>query len=118
VQEGFSLVLRNVFFATASYDLLDASRSELDRVVQLMRKNPGMIVEIGGHTDSEGSDTYNQTLSQNRAGSVRQYLVNAGIPGVQITAKGYGESMPVADNETEAGRALNRRTEFRIIRMK
>lgn len=118
VQEGFSLVLRNVFFATASYDLLDASRSELDRVVQLMRKNPGMVVEIGGHTDSEGSDTYNQTLSQNRAGSVRQYLVNAGIPGVQITAKGYGESMPVANNETEAGRALNRRTEFRIIRMK
>ena len=117
VQEGYSLVLRNVFFATASYELLDASRTELDRVVQLMRKNPRMVVEIGGHTDSEGSDTYNQTLSQNRAGSVRQYLIQAGIPAAQVTAKGYGETVPVADNATEAGRALNRRTEFKIIKM-
>jgi outer membrane protein OmpA-like peptidoglycan-associated protein len=82
-----------------------------------MRKNPRMVVEIGGHTDSEGSDTYNQTLSQNRAGSVRQYLIQAGIPAAQVTAKGYGETVPVADNTTEAGRALNRRTEFKIIKM-
>lgn len=117
-RSGSSITLRNVFFATDSYTLLETSKSELNRMVQLMKKNPGMQVEIEGHTDSEGSDGYNLTLSQNRAASVRTYLIQNGVPANSITAKGYGESKPVASNETEEGRALNRRTEFRIIKIK
>jgi len=118
VKEGQSLVLRNIFFATASYELLDASHTELNKVLELMRKNPGIQVEIEGHTDSEGSEIYNLTLSQNRADAVKRYLVEADVSDSQIRSKGYGESKPVADNETEAGRAQNRRTEFRIIKLK
>lgn len=118
VRAGSSITLRNVFFATASYELLESSFPELNRLVQLMKKNPGMVVEIEGHTDHEGSDAYNLTLSQNRANSVKNYLVQTGISAASITAKGYGESRPVADNTSEEGRALNRRTEFRILKMK
>ncbi len=116
-RSGSSITLRNVFFATASYELLDQSRAELNRMVTLMRKNPGMQVEIEGHTDNEGSDSYNLTLSQNRAESVRAYLIQNGIVATRVSSKGYGESRPVADNDTEEGRALNRRTEFRIIKV-
>jgi outer membrane protein OmpA-like peptidoglycan-associated protein/tetratricopeptide (TPR) repeat protein len=118
VKAGSSITLRNVFFATNSYELLDASQTELNQLVQLLKKNPGMVVEIEGHTDNEGSDAYNLTLSQNRSASVRTYLVNKGIPAGNMTAKGYGESKPIADNTTEEGRALNRRTEFRIVKVR
>lgn len=118
IKSGSSITLRNVFFATGSYELLDASRTELDKIVQLMKRNPGMQVEIEGHTDNEGSDSYNLTLSQNRANSVRSYLVSKGVSGVGMTARGYGETRPVADNATEEGKALNRRTEFRILKVK
>lgn len=74
-----------------------------------------MIVEVGGHTDNVGSDEANLKLSHDRAKSVRDYMVKAGIASERLQAKGYGETQPVADNETEDGRKANRRTEFVIL---
>lgn len=71
-------------------------------------------IEIGGHTDYTGSDAYNQTLSQKRASAVRAYLISQGISAERLTAKGYGEAKPIASNETEEGKAENRRVEFKI----
>ena len=80
-----------------------------------MRKNPSMSVEIQGHTDSIGSDEYNQKLSERRAQSVLEYFVGQGIAKNRLTAVGYGESQPIASNETEAGRAKNRRVQLKPI---
>ena len=74
-----------------------------------------MVVEVGGHTDNLGADEVNMTLSHERAKSVRNYMVKAGIGSEKMQAKGYGETEPIADNETEEGRAVNRRTEFVIL---
>jgi len=79
-----------------------------------MQNNPQYILSIEGHTDSQGSETSNLDLSQRRAEAVRLYLVNNGVAASRMTATGYGESMPVADNNTPAGRALNRRVEFKV----
>ena len=73
------------------------------------------MIEIRGHTDAQGSETSNQTLSQNRAQSVRQYLQRKGIPSEQLQANGFGESLPVASNDNETGRQQNRRTEVRFV---
>ena len=77
--------------------------------------DPNLLIEIGGHTDDRGSALYNERLSQARAESVRQYLIGRNVSADQLTAKGYGASQPLADNDTEAGRAENRRVEFRIV---
>ena len=77
--------------------------------------DPNLLIEIGGHTDDRGSVSYNERLSQARAESVRQYLIGRNVSADQLTAKGYGASQPLADNDTEAGRAENRRVEFRIV---
>ena len=74
----------------------------------------GLSVEIGGHTDDVGSEQDNRTLSEARAQAVREYLILQGVPGRSISARGYGEGRPRADNDTEAARARNRRTEFRV----
>jgi outer membrane protein OmpA-like peptidoglycan-associated protein len=111
------LVLHNVFFDTREYTLKTASTIELDRLVTLMKDNPTMIVEISGHTDDVGNDQTNLTLSANRAKAVVQYMMDKGIAADRMIARGYGESKPVADNSTEAGRAQNRRTEFKIIKL-
>ncbi len=73
------------------------------------------MVEIGGHTDSQGSDTYNLRLSESRANAVRNYLIQRGVEATRLIAKGYGESMPIAPNTTREGRAKNRRVEFKVI---
>lgn len=88
----------------------------LKRVYKFLTDNPDVSIEISAHTDSKGSDEYNLQLSQKRAESVVQYLINKGINPERLIAKGYGESMPVADNETEEGRALNRRVEMKILK--
>lgn len=111
---GEKVILRNVFFETDNYELKNASKVELDRLVQLLRKNKALTIEIGGHTDNEGSSEHNQELSLNRAKSVFEYLNSAGIAVSRMTYKGYGESQPVSTNTTEEGRAANRRTEFKI----
>ncbi len=115
LKEGSRVVLNNVFFATDSYALEEASRAELNKLVELLANNAGVRVEIGGHTDSVGSDADNLRLSEQRAAAVVDYLVVKGIPAEHLSAKGYGETQPVASNDTDKGRALNRRTEMKII---
>lgn len=109
------MVLRNVLFNTGSADLLPVSFPELDRLYELLNQLPSIKVEIGGHTDNVGSDSDNQALSEARAKAVQQYLLEKGIPSSRIEYQGYGETKPVADNNTSAGRAENRRTEFRVL---
>jgi len=106
--------LEPIRFATGSADIVADSRATLDRAVVALRTITGNV-EIGGHTDATGSAAGNQTLSQARAAAVRQYLIDAGIPAARLTAVGYGQDRPVASNDTEDGRALNRRIEFRLL---
>jgi outer membrane protein OmpA-like peptidoglycan-associated protein len=80
-----------------------------------MQQNPGIKIEIGGHTDDKGSDDYNLTLSEGRAQSVKDYLIEKGIAADRMTAKGYGETEPISSNATDQGRAENRRVEFTIL---
>ena len=115
IQEGFRMVLRNVLFETGKHDLLPESVVELDKLVALMKENPGMKIEISGHTDNTGLETANVELSSLRAKAVTDYLVAKGIPAYLLTSRGYGSSRPVADNNTPEGRQLNRRTEFLVI---
>ena len=92
-----------------------ASFAELDGLADFLRKNPTVRVEIGGHTDSVGDDAANRLLSENRARSVCNYLISNGLAENRLAAKGYGETQPVGENATEAGRAANRRVECRVI---
>ncbi len=115
VSDGQTIVLNNVFFDTDKYDLKQESRAELNKLVEFMNNNSGITIEIGGHTDNQGSAAHNQQLSENRAQSVMQYLVDNGISADRLSAKGYGQDNPVADNDTEAGRAKNRRTEVKVM---
>ena len=112
---GEKVVLRNIFFDTDKYDLLPDSKAELGKLVIFLQKNPALKIEIGGHTDNEGSDAHNITLSQNRAKAVYDYLVLNGIEASRLTYKGYGESTPIDSNQTHDGRAKNRRTELKVI---
>ena len=83
--------------------------------MELLNDIPTLVIEIGGHTDALGSDEYNRSLSDDRANAVRTYLLEHGIAEERVTAVGYGESVPVDTNETEEGRAQNRRVEFKIL---
>ena len=111
---GSKVALRNIFFDVGKAILRPESNSELDRLVKLMKDVPGLKIEISGHTDNTGSATINETLSQSRAEAVVTYLTSKGIASSRLTAKGYGSSKPVAPNNTDDGRQLNRRTEFEI----
>ncbi len=115
VRVGSVVVLQNVFYATGSYELEPASRVELSRVYDFLLLNPAVGVEISGHTDNTGSPELNQSLSEQRAKSVVDYLVNMGIETKRLKAAGYGETQAVADNQSEEGRAMNRRTELKIL---
>ncbi|MFO8235632.1 MAG: OmpA family protein [Bacteroidales bacterium] len=115
IKEGEKMVLRNVFYELDSYHLKDESRVELNKLFDLLKNNPEMNIEISGHTDSLGTNEYNIELSENRANSVYEYLIEKGIEEERLNYKGYGETQPVAPNETSEGRALNRRTEVKII---
>jgi outer membrane protein OmpA-like peptidoglycan-associated protein len=105
-----------VFFDFDKATLQPSSYPELNRAVALMKANPSMEVEIAGYTDAQGTDAYNKDLSQRRANTVRDYIVRQGIPQTRVAAVGYGESNPVATNDTEDGRAENRRVEFVVKR--
>lgn len=109
------VVLRNVFFATGSAELLPASLNELNRLKSLLEEKPGLHIQINGHTDNVGSDADNLELSAQRARAVYEFLVKEGIDPARLSYKGFGETNPVADNQTEAGRQLNRRTEFQVV---
>lgn len=112
---GEKVVLKNIFFDTNKFELKAESAPELSKLTALLKNQPNLRIEISGHTDSMGDKKANQTLSENRARSVKDYLVQNGIPADRITYKGYGDAKPVASNETEDGRAQNRRTEFTIL---
>ena len=106
----------NIFFETGKSTLKVESYPELNRVVKLMKENSSMTLEISGHTDNVGSNDANLKLSQNRAQSVVNYLTLNGLDAKRLSAKGYGETIPLSTNETEKGMALNRRVEFKILK--
>jgi outer membrane protein OmpA-like peptidoglycan-associated protein len=115
-KKGEKVVLTGIKFKSNRADIIPSSYSILDEAAKLLKENPTIKVEIGGHTDSRGSDAKNQRLSEARAVSVRNYLINIhGIAGDRLTAKGYGESLPIASNKTAKGRAENRRIEFVVM---
>jgi OOP family OmpA-OmpF porin len=109
------VILRGVEFATASATLTEGSRPILDGVADDLKIHPLVRVELQGHTDSRGADAYNLDLSQRRADSVREYLINRGVNASRLEAKGYGETQPIADNATKAGQAENRRVVMKVI---
>lgn len=108
--------LRDVHFDTGKATLRPESFAALNDLAEVMKFKKKMVIEIAGHTDNVGDDAANLKLSQSRAETVRDYLVGKGIGKDRITAKGYGETQPVATNDTEEGKQKNRRTEVRIIR--
>ncbi|RPH54783.1 MAG: OmpA family protein [Acidobacteria bacterium] len=107
------VVLEGVNFETNKATLLEGAANILDRVAESLIAHPEVNVEVGGHTDSDGSVSYNLKLSQQRANTVRDYLAKIGVPAAQLTAKGYGEAQPIADNKTPEGKATNRRVELK-----
>ena len=108
------LDLEAIWFATNSAEISAESAEVLDRTVEFMKDHPEVTVEIGGHTDSDGDDAANMDLSQSRADSVRAYLESQGIAGERVTARGYGETRPVMENDTDENKSKNRRIEFTI----
>jgi outer membrane protein OmpA-like peptidoglycan-associated protein len=118
IEPGARIVLKNIFFDTDLFNLKPESTAELGKLISFLKDNPGVSVEIGGHTDNVGSNEHNIKLSQNRAKAVFDYLVNHGIGSKRMTYKGYSFSSPLATNDTEEGRALNRRTEMVITSVK
>ena len=116
IEIGQVVRLNNVFFDFDKWDLRGESFLELNRVVKLLKENPAIVIEMSAHTDSRGSDEYNFRLSDNRARSVMDYILSKGIDPSRITSQGYGEAMPVATNDTDDGRQLNRRVEFKILK--
>ena len=106
--------MSDVLFDTAKYSLRPAAREKLAKVAGILSGHPGLRLEVEGHTDSVGSDDYNQRLSEQRATAVRDYLTQAGISGNSVTARGFGKTQPVVSNDTAAGRQQNRRVELVI----
>jgi outer membrane protein OmpA-like peptidoglycan-associated protein/Tol biopolymer transport system component len=115
IEIGGMVVLNNIFFETNKFDLLPESRTELNQLIEFLKENPGISIEIGGHTDSTGDEESNLLLSENRAKTVYNYLTDNKITAERLSYKGYGESFPLTDNLTEESRKINRRTEFKII---
>ncbi len=114
-KSGTVIILRNIFFDFDKATLRPESKTELERVYQLLRENPRMKVRLAGHTDSFGSDEYNQRLSEARAKAVYEYLISRGISADRLAYIGYGETRPIDTNDTEEGRQNNRRVELEII---
>jgi outer membrane protein OmpA-like peptidoglycan-associated protein len=118
IREGEKMKLANVFYEVDSWQLKSESISELNNLASLISENKDFVVEIGGYTDSTGTSEYNQQLSEKRARSVVNYLINKGISPERLKYKGYGDTLPVGDNKIPEGRKLNRRTEARILEHK
>ncbi|HIP32577.1 MAG TPA: hypothetical protein EYG86_07445 [Crocinitomicaceae bacterium] len=112
---GNKIVLKNIFFDLDKATLRPESTAELNRLIKLMNDVPTLKIELGGHTDSQGSATYNQSLSERRAKAVVDFVTKAGIAGSRLVSAGYGEEQPIATNDTKEGRQLNRRTEFKVL---
>ncbi len=118
IRQGDELLLRmpsGITFAFNSYQVQPQFQTTLNEVAQTLNAYPATMIDVLGHTDSVGSDAYNQTLSEQRAQSVANYLVSRGVNRVRIATRGYGETMPIADNGSEAGRSSNRRVEIKVV---
>ncbi|MDH5397729.1 MAG: OmpA family protein [Cyclobacteriaceae bacterium] len=113
---GVTVNLKNVLFKQASTQMLPGSSRELDLVVQLLKENPSMEIELAGHTDNRGAASKNLKLSKQRVKEVKQYIISRGIASGRVTGKGYGGKIPIASNEDEETRMLNRRVEFTITK--
>ncbi len=111
---GLKANLADVLFATGKFELQPTAREALAKFSGIVIAHPGLKMQVEGYTDITGSDTFNQTLSENRANSVRAYLIAQGIDPTSVTAVGYGKSNPVASNDTATGRQQNRRVEIII----
>ena len=117
-RQGDELVLRmpsGITFPVDSYDIQPQFQSTLDQVAQTLSSYNQTYIDVLGHTDSTGSDAYNQTLSDRRAQSVSDYLAGRGVARARIGVRGYGESQPIVPNETDTGRSENRRVEIKVV---
>ena len=117
IEVGLTVRLKNIYFDFDKTTLKQESFTELNKVVDFLKQNSKLEIEISGHTDSKGSDDYNLTLSQGRSQSVVDYLISQGIVESRLSAHGYGESKPIDSNDTDEGRASNRRVEFTVLKM-
>lgn len=117
IEVGLTVRLKNIYFDFDKTTLKSESFVELNKVVDFLKQNENISIEISGHTDSKGSDTYNLNLSQGRSQSVVDYLISQGINSSRLQAHGYGESKPIDSNDTEDGRANNRRVEFTVLKI-
>lgn len=115
LRAGEVIQLNNVFYSTGKFDLRTESSIELDKLISLLQSKPELKIEIDGHTDNQGNAQDNLKLSTNRAKAVYEYLVSKGINKDRLAYKGFGSTKPAAPNDTEEGRAKNRRTEFRVL---
>jgi outer membrane protein OmpA-like peptidoglycan-associated protein len=117
INVGESITLGNILFDQGKADLRNESKVELDKVVAFLKANPNAEIELSGHTSSEGERTYNRSLSYKRVSACKEYIVTKGSTADRIIAIGFGPDRPVASNDTEAGRAQNRRVEMRITKL-
>lgn len=115
LQANATVILKNVFFDVNRFELKPESSTELENIVHLLKENPSLKIQINGHTDNVGKPADNLKLSNNRANAVIQYLIGKGIEAKRLSSKGWGETQPLADNASEAGRAQNRRTEMKVV---
>lgn len=118
IRQGDELLLRmpaGITFAFNSYTIQPQFQATLDEVGRTLQAYPSTIIDVLGHTDAIGSNEYNQRLSEQRARAVADYLISRGVQPARIATRGYGETMPIADNATEAGRAANRRVEIKVV---
>ena len=116
IEVGTTVNLKSVLFVQSKPLLLEESYDELDMVVDFMKLNPNVAIELSGHTDNRGRHDMNMKLSRERVDAVKAYIVDQGVDGKRISGKGYGGTRPIADNEAEETRALNRRVEFTILK--
>lgn len=116
IEVGVTVRLKNIYFDFDKTSLKSESFTELNKVVDFLKQNPSVEIEISGHTDNKGSDDYNQTLSQGRSESVVTYVIGQGIDSARLTAHGYGEAKPIDTNDSDDGRANNRRVEFTVMK--
>jgi outer membrane protein OmpA-like peptidoglycan-associated protein len=115
IAAGETVVLKNIFFDTDQFELKTESKTELDKLIQFLKVNPAVNLEIGGHTDNQGVLAKNMLLSENRAKAVYAFLVNAGVTANRLKTKGYADKNPISSNDTELGKAKNRRTEIKVL---
>ncbi|NJK97653.1 MAG: OmpA family protein [Bacteroidales bacterium] len=115
IRSGEKSIMRNIFFDTDKFTLKPESAVELEHLLKLLKDNPKVKIQISGHTDNVGTPEHNRILSENRAKAVVDFLTRNGIEIDRLSAKGFGETQPVAKNDTDEGRAQNRRTEFQIL---